>query len=827
MQNMKDKIIVVSTLAVCISLNAWTLFGAPSVSVDSDRPMIGVPLVATINEEGALTGAVVVKWYRGDASGNYNAAPIAEGLSYSPTEADCEHWIKVSAADDGGVFSTASIFFSRMPVFYMTTEDGSEPTYKKEEHSGTLRAQGNGEFKMLYDGAFTIKVRGNSTSKLPKKPYKIKLDKKTDMFGFGKSKHWVLLANYYDESLMRNKLAYDFARDIGVLGMKSTWVDCVLNGTYIGCYQFCEHLRVDAARVNVYNWEDAAESVAGKFAKSFGLSSDEEDELVALLQTNLLWVTSDSVTYKDKTANPSELWDKYSSDITGGYFFEFSSEYDEISKFTTESGVLALKTMVSAPEYLCTNDEMFQYCQDYLQQYWDACTSPDGYAAGRHYSELADLDSMLNYWLVMEMFGNDDARAKSRFAYKDQGGKLVFGPAWDFDWGVGGPVLRAQVTNETGQILYYKPVNSKGWKSSGGAAHVQSGFYKEWSDDPYFCTRLYERYWQVRDRFAEIVAPDGLIDQYEDLLAEAGAANEGKWKFRIGFSGDDGDVQGLKTYLSGRLSWLDQQFSSVSTLVNSFKSLASSSPYSADDSLLPLAFANTVTANSTPETTVKHKLVFDGQHLHMLFSVADANVDRIDVTVNGIKTESGLLLADGAADLVIPSETLVAGGRLNCIQCYAYNAGGALLGRNFALVTVSDWDDAATEAFTSEDGTVVPSVPLEWIRDAAKKVMPELQYADSVAFANAVVMVPSPWGKSRALWTDYVAGTNPDPTATNAEFVASIKMSNGSPVVTWFPDLKEARRYVIEGRASLSPLDDWHSPTNSLDRFFRVSVQLP
>lgn len=99
-------------------------------------------------------------------------------------------------------------------------------------------------------------------------------------------------------------------------------------------------------------------------------------------------MTTDTFSYLDKTNNvtltgqPSVLLKKFTNDISGGYLFEFSEEYDEVSKFTTSSGVLGVRTMMKSPEYLYTNTDMFNYCQDYLQKYWDACTSWDGYNAG-------------------------------------------------------------------------------------------------------------------------------------------------------------------------------------------------------------------------------------------------------------------------------------------------------------------------------------------------------------------------------------------------------------------------------------------------------------
>ncbi len=49
-----------------------------------------------------------------------------------------------------------------------------------------------------------------------KRPYQIKLDKKTDLLQTGdsadKAKTWVLLANFYDPSAVRNMLALDLGR---------------------------------------------------------------------------------------------------------------------------------------------------------------------------------------------------------------------------------------------------------------------------------------------------------------------------------------------------------------------------------------------------------------------------------------------------------------------------------------------------------------------------------------------------------------------------------------------------------------------------------------
>ena len=83
-------------------------------------------------------------------------------------------------------------------------------------------------------------------------------------------------------------------------------------------------------------------------------------------------------------------------------------------------------------------------------------------------------------------------------------------------------------------------------------------------------------------------------------------------------------------------------------------------------------------------------------------------------------------------------------------------------------------------------------------------------------------------GQSILVWQDYVAGT--DPTDTNSLFTATITMVDGAPVVEWSPKLsavEEAKRtYTIYGKASLESGEEWHSPTNALDRYFKVRVEM-
>ena len=93
------------------------------------------------------------------------------------------------------------------------------------------------------DKYISMKGRGHSTWDFPKKPYNITFYKKADFAKKDKvelipgveSKKWSLLANYLDNSLLRNKVALDLANKLGI-GLESRFVDVWMNGEYLGNY---------------------------------------------------------------------------------------------------------------------------------------------------------------------------------------------------------------------------------------------------------------------------------------------------------------------------------------------------------------------------------------------------------------------------------------------------------------------------------------------------------------------------------------------------------------------------------------------------------------
>jgi hypothetical protein len=86
----------------------------------------------------------------------------------------------------------------------------------------------------------------------PKKPYRLKFENKIALFGEEKDKSWVMLANYYDKTMIRNQIAFYMGKSSNLeYTPKFHYVELILNGRYNGTYQLGDKIKVGSNRVNV------------------------------------------------------------------------------------------------------------------------------------------------------------------------------------------------------------------------------------------------------------------------------------------------------------------------------------------------------------------------------------------------------------------------------------------------------------------------------------------------------------------------------------------------------------------------------------------------
>ena len=549
------------------------------------------------------------KWTKGDAFGTFDDNILSLTKEYVITENDYEHWLRVSVYDESGemVFSN-DIWISKLPVIYIDTEDGKAITSKSNYISASLRIQGNSEYEQQYVGTTEIRGRGNSSwNTYPQKPYKLKLSKKTNLFGFSKSKHWVLISNWTDRSCLRNYTASRLAKQLGIIGMNMTWVDVVLNGEVKGCYMLSQHIRVDKNSVDIFDWEKEAEDVANElfYAVKDANALDEADKelLEEKMTTNLSWVTDGMVAFKGRTYNLSDYNLKKEYDLGKGYLFEASQKQGK-THFVTPGGI---NFDVDTPEYLSTNSDMMSYATE-LWKNFEAEYSQEPTLLGKNFSKYANMESMVGIWLVNEIMGQSDP-INSRFSYIDNNGIINFGPAWDFDHSSGSMSTKRDVNFFW--TMYDEMTAASLWRHT---------YYQKWFPDPVLCQMAYDAYWNVARPFImDFTSEGGEMDAKYALFAEAGRTNDALWiTYPERPWTTETDVKVLKKFLLGHIQWLDEQFSSVQTLIEAMNTTCI---YPCNPDII-----DRIQTTTSDKQTDTHKFIKD-KHLYIIKDDKTYSVD--------------------------------------------------------------------------------------------------------------------------------------------------------------------------------------------------------
>ena len=334
------------------------------------------------------------------------------------------------------VFSMPLVFLysADLPVLSLTTKSGEMTAIEEEkgyEESGTVQILdlNGGE---LYEGtAESIRGRGNSTWGLAKKPFQFKLSKKADLLGFGEAKTWNLIANGYDETRLRNRIAMELARELGMSYVpESRMVDLYINQVYYGNYYLSEKVEVDRERVDIRDMEET-------LSAAYGVS-----ELGKLKS-----IENPEGTRKWTGAACEE------EDISGGYLFEreLPTRYTgELAGFITDQGDCYV---LQSPQY--ASKEQVDYIADLMQEFQDAVSTEVGIhpQTGKHYSDYIDVDSFVRKYLAEEISKNYDGGVTSSFFYKPQdtvSDKIFAGPVWDFDVAFGNCNLDEIASNPVG-----------------------------------------------------------------------------------------------------------------------------------------------------------------------------------------------------------------------------------------------------------------------------------------------------------------------------------------------------------------------------------------
>lgn len=433
---------------------------------------------------------------------------------------------------------------------YLSTKSGkiayiSES--KKHRESGSWVVQDENA-QTVYRNAFEyIRVRGNYSFYPYKKSFHIKLYDGAKILDMDSAKTWLLIANYCDNSLLRNALTYDLAAAVGMdYTIDYRFADVYVNTTYYGTYLLTEKVQVGKNRVNIADLEEATEDVNTKELSSFKRLGTTEYRRGVMK-------------YSGIENNPE--------DITGGYLMQIELEerYKEApSGFVTKNGqVIHLKS----PEY--ASKEQVTYISSFVQSFENAISAADGIDpdTGKHFSEIADMESLVSKYLIEEISKNLDGNKSSFYLYKypdSVSDKLYFGPVWDYDIAYGNyqtSYYKKELTNPENLLVATDDYEKYYWfpKLYQHADFVDAvkAMYKERFRP---CLEVILGQAEPSEATGNVMS----LADYEAMLTAAAGMNFSRWRI---FNADEfpvetgadypANIEYLRAFLTQRMAYLD------------------------------------------------------------------------------------------------------------------------------------------------------------------------------------------------------------------------------------------------------------------------------
>ncbi|MBC8217210.1 MAG: CotH kinase family protein, partial [Planctomycetes bacterium] len=361
-----------------------------------------------------------------------------------------------------------------------------------------------------------IDVRGKSSAGFAKKQYHFETwdennkEAAVSVFGFPDESDWVLQGPYSDKSLMRNFLSYNWSNEMGQYASRTRFVEVFLNSDgrgvsmsdYVGVYILMEKIKRGKDRVDI---------------EALGPEDNAEPE------------------------------------ITGGYIFKKDKLDSGEPTFNTSTGLTLI--YVDPNGYDITEPQK-NWLRDYINEFESVLRGPSFRDPNVGYRKYIDVDSFIDIHILVELTKNIDGFRLSTYMYKDRGGKITMGPAWDYNLSLG----NADYLN--------------GWLPTGWYYDlISAGDYPWWRrlfEDPWFQRRYADRWFELRNDLFTTARLLKYVDDTARLLNEAQARNFVRWKilgsrlwpnWYVATTYKE-EIDWMKGWLDARLAWMDRQIGS-------------------------------------------------------------------------------------------------------------------------------------------------------------------------------------------------------------------------------------------------------------------------
>lgn len=321
------------------------------------------------------------------------------------------------------MISPDSVQKNALPRLDVTTNGGAAINSKDIYTQSTITLSGCDEEFEFTDISAGIRLRGNSTMYAAKKPYRIKFDSKRNMLGLNngkKFKSWVLLADYFDSSMLRTHSTFSMAKILlegKYFSSDCTPVEVYINGAYQGVYLLCEQSQINKNRVNIYEREDTDTSVEiGYLLIGQGGRTDEPNSVV--IKMNM------SITDR----NGAQMY------IGGGNFSLSGGDYTEEQMNYVETYLAGVYKVID--QALHHNTYYTLDRQGNLTPKTDFVGTTEEEKQIETIDAVFNIDACVRLCILDELVKNLDAGTYNMYVdlSPEGDGRLTLGPPWDFDF---------------------------------------------------------------------------------------------------------------------------------------------------------------------------------------------------------------------------------------------------------------------------------------------------------------------------------------------------------------------------------------------------------
>lgn len=446
-------------------------------------------------------------------------------INLNSSDMSARFFLSVGVSDESFTYGTIPSWFetpfsfssSNLPIIVINTNNQEIEDDPRIVAQMGIIANGNEERNYLtdpyndYDGQIEIEIRGSSSQFFDKKNYRIETqtmegeNNNVSLLGMPEENDWVLHGPFSDKSLMRNVLSFYLGELTGRWAPRTRWCELMINDDYRGVYVLMENIKRDKNRLDI------------------------------------------------ATVKPEDI---EGDELTGDYVFRIDRHTEGENDGWWSDGNWQFFYGIEEPHYNDILDVQREYLVNHVTEFEEAMLAWDYRDT---YEDYINVNSLVDYFIVNELTKHVDAFKLSFYMQKQKdskGGKIVFGPIWDFNLGYGN--FNFECDPSPNGWIYPCTSVTQWFPRLVEIEEVQNRIFCRWRElrNSNYANDIILRY----------------VDDQAVLLEEAQVRNFQRFDILGNFVWPNSyvgntyqeEVDFLKTFLLNRFSWMDQTIANFS-----------------------------------------------------------------------------------------------------------------------------------------------------------------------------------------------------------------------------------------------------------------------